>query len=83
VGTDKLYIEAPNVEINTEAQREQLEKDLIYFKGFLASVDKKLTNERFMQQAKPEIIAVEQNKRANALDKIKTLEESIALLEQA
>ena len=43
-------------------------------------VDKKLGNEKFMAGAKPEVIASEEKKKADALAKIKALEESISLL---
>jgi valyl-tRNA synthetase len=57
-----------------------VEKDLQYFIGFLQSVEKKLSNEKFVQNAKPEVIAMEQKKQADAMAKIKTIEESLKLL---
>ena len=78
VGTDKLYIEAQTAAIDTGAQVEQMKKDLEYLKGFLASVDKKLLNERFMANAKPEVIEAVTKKKNDALDKIKAIEESLA-----
>lgn len=80
VQTDKLYIEAAAAKIDTAAQRQQLQKELEYLAGFIASVDKKLNNEKFVQNAKPDIIANERKKRADAEAKIKTLEESLSLL---
>jgi valyl-tRNA synthetase len=80
VGTDKLYIEAEAATVDTNAQKQQMEKDVAYLKGFIVSVDKKLTNEKFVQNAKPEVIDNERKKRADAEAKIKTLEESLALL---
>lgn len=77
VQTDKLYIDAPNSTVDTGVQKEEMEKELVYLRGFLLSVEKKLTNEKFMQNAKPDIIAAERKKQADALDKIKTLEESL------
>jgi len=79
VGKIKLLIETGQGQ-STEVQREQLEKDLNYYKGFLASVEKKLSNDRFVQNAKPAIIELEQKKKADALDKIRLLEESLARL---
>ena len=79
MGKIKLLIETGEGQ-STEGQREQLEKDLNYYKGFLQSVEKKLSNERFVQNAKPAIIELEQKKKADALDKIRLLEESIARL---
>ncbi len=81
VQTDKLYIEAAaTAGIDTTAQKLQMEKDLIYYQGFMASIDKKLSNERFVQNAKPEVIDNERKKYADAQAKIKTIEESLALL---
>ena len=57
-----------------------MQKDLIYLAGFIDSLDKKLGNEKFVQNAKPEVIANERKKKADAQAKIKTLEESIKLL---
>ncbi len=80
VGVDKLYVLLNDTTIDTEAQKAQLEKDLQYFIGFLQSVEKKLSNEKFVQNAKPEVIAMEQKKKADAMAKIKTIEESLKLL---
>ncbi|MFT3903149.1 MAG: valine--tRNA ligase [Niabella sp.] len=77
VGKDKLYIQ-PQTELDTTAQKEQLQKDLAYFEGFLATVEKKLSNERFVQNAKPEIVDNERKKKADAEEKIKVLKESLA-----
>jgi valyl-tRNA synthetase len=63
--------------IDKEKQREQLIKDLEYQKGFLLSVEKKLSNERFVQNAKPEVVDVERKKKADAEAKIKAIEESL------
>jgi valyl-tRNA synthetase len=79
LGIDKLYISS-NVAIDTAAQKEQLQKDLDYQKGFLMSVEKKLSNEKFVANAKPEVIESERKKQSDALAKIKTIEESLSLL---
>ncbi len=79
VDTDKLYIES-NAAVDSSVQKEKLQKELDYLKGFLVSVDKKLSNERFVQNAKPEIVENERSKKADAEAKIKTIEESLSLL---
>lgn len=79
IETDKFYIES-NKEIDTVALKEELLKDLEYQKGFLISVEKKLSNERFVANAKPEVVAAEQKKKADAEARIKTIEESLATL---
>jgi valyl-tRNA synthetase len=79
VQTDKIFIET-TTELDTTAQKEQLIKDLTYLKGFLLSVEKKLSNEKFVQNAKPEIIDSERKKKSDAEAKIKVIEESLASL---
>ena len=74
VQNEKLYIEAPNVVIDTAAQKQQMEKDLAYLRGFVTSVEKKLLNEKFVANAKPEVLDNERKKHADALAKIQTLE---------
>ncbi|HEV7780724.1 MAG TPA: valine--tRNA ligase [Chitinophagaceae bacterium] len=79
VQKDKFFIETTTV-LDTSSQKDQLQKDLDYLKGFLVSVDKKLSNERFVQNAKPEVIEIERKKKADAEEKIKVIEESLASL---
>ncbi|GAB3426051.1 valine--tRNA ligase [Niabella aquatica] len=74
---DKLYIETKTA-VDTSAQKEQLQKDIVYFEGFLASVEKKLGNERFVQNAKPEVVENERKKKADAEEKIHALREALA-----
>ena len=62
------------------AEKERLTKELEYLLGFLKSVDAKLCNERFVQNAKPEIIANERNKKADAESKIDIIKESLNAL---
>lgn len=80
VGTDKLYMVAPEATVDTGAQRAEMEKEIAYLQGFLVTIEKKLGNERFMANAKPEVVAIEQKKKSDALAKIQTLEESLSLL---
>lgn len=79
VGTHKFYIETEQ-QIDTVAQKEKLEKELEYQKGFLLSVEKKLGNDRFVQNAKPEVVEAERRKKADAEGKIRAIEESLANL---
>lgn len=76
VEKDKFFIES-NLEVDTVALKEQLLKDLAYQQGFLESVMKKLNNEKFMQNAKPEVLASEQKKKADAEARINTIQESL------
>ena len=67
--------------IDMEAELEKLKADLKYQEGFLISVEKKLGNERFVQNAKPEIVDNERKKKADAESKIASLKENIEALE--
>ncbi len=79
VSTDEFYI--PLAEnIDPVAETERLQKEMEYLNGFLKSVNAKLTNERFMQNAKPDIIENEQKKRADAEAKLKLIQDSLAAL---
>jgi valyl-tRNA synthetase len=60
--------------------KERLVKELEYTKGFLQSVSQKLSNERFIANAKPEIVDKEKAKKADAESKIKALEAALAKL---
>jgi valyl-tRNA synthetase len=75
----KIHITSDR-KIDTATQKEQLLKDLEYHKGFLASVEKKLSNERFVQNAKPEVVETERKKKADAEAKIKAIRESLQSL---
>ena len=76
---DKFFIESEK-QLDTAALKEELVKDLAYQKGFLESVMKKLGNERFVANAKPEVVAIEQKKKDDAEARIRTIEESLAAL---
>ncbi|MBP6431040.1 MAG: valine--tRNA ligase [Ferruginibacter sp.] len=76
VEKDKFYIVSEK-EVDTVALKETLLKDLAHQQGFLQSVDKKLSNEKFVANAKPEVLAMEQKKKADALARIQTIEESL------
>ncbi len=80
IGKDKFYVvtEQP---IDTGNQKAGLEKELNHLIGFLSSVEKKLNNEKFVQNAKPEVIALEQKKKSDAESKIKVIQDALALLD--
>lgn len=64
--------------IDTEAELQKLKSELSYTEGFLKSVQKKLSNDKFVQNAKPEIVENERKKFADAESKIVLLKENIA-----
>jgi valyl-tRNA synthetase len=66
--------------LDVEEELKKLEEELKYTKGFLNSVIKKLSNERFVNNAPEAVVAKEKAKQADAEAKIKVLEEQIASL---
>ncbi|PWL29406.1 MAG: valine--tRNA ligase [Fluviicola sp. XM-24bin1] len=66
--------------IDVDAEREKLTTELEYTQGFLKSVQKKLQNERFVNNAPEQVVAVERKKESDALSKIAILEEKIEAL---
>ncbi len=80
-GTDECFIPlGDSVQIDTAEEKENLLKELEYQKGFLNSVMKKLSNERFVQNAPEKVIEIEKKKQNDAETKIKAIEASIKSL---
>lgn len=78
-GKDEFFISLAN-NIDVESEKERLGKEIAYLQGFLRSVDAKLSNERFVQNAKEEVVEVERRKKEDALSKIKILEAALSSL---
>ena len=66
--------------VNVEEEIAKLEKDLAYYEGFLASVMKKLSNERFVTSAPQQVVANERAKQADAEAKIAAIREQLTAL---
>lgn len=79
VGTTEVSIPlSENLDLGEE--KKKTEEELNYLKGFLVSVDKKLSNEKFVANAKPEVVEGERKKQKDAQDKIAILEEKLKSL---
>ena len=79
VGTTEFNVPlAQNIDV--EAEIERLNKELDYLRGFLASVMKKLSNERFVNNAPAQVVEVERRKQADAETKIANIEQTLAAL---
>jgi valyl-tRNA synthetase len=76
VSADEFYIPLGET-IDAEAERERLQKEKDYLLGFLKSVNAKLSNEKFVNNAKPEIVENEQKKKADAEAKLKIIEDNL------
>lgn len=79
VSKDEFYIPLAN-NIDPVAESERLNKEKEYLNGFLKSVEAKLSNERFMKNAKPEVIEIELKKKADAEAKLKILHDNLTSL---
>jgi len=77
VGTTEYAVPVGNL-INVEEELKRLEAELKYLEGFLKSVNAKLQNEKFVANAKPEVVETEHKKQADALEKIAIIKAQIA-----
>ena len=64
--------------IDVEAEKEKIQKELEYTKGFLSSVQRKLQNEKFVSGAPEQVVHLEKKKEADALNKIAILEDKLS-----
>ncbi|MCQ9640703.1 valine--tRNA ligase [Chryseobacterium sp. WG14] len=79
VGATEVSIPlSENLDLGEE--KAKTEEEVKYLKGFLISVEKKLSNEKFVANAKPEVVEVERKKQKDAQDKIAILEEKLKSL---
>ena len=79
VGTIEVSVPLGN-NVNAEEEIKKMEAEITYLEGFLKSVEKKLGNEKFVANAKPEIVENERKKKADAESKIATLKANIEKL---
>ncbi|HPL76086.1 MAG TPA: valine--tRNA ligase [Paludibacteraceae bacterium] len=79
VGTTEYIIPTGN-KVDIASEIKKLEEELAYLEGFLASVMKKLNNEKFVANAQPQVVENERKKKADAESKIASLRESIEAL---
>jgi len=69
-------------EIDIEAEKIKLQEELSYTEGFLKSVQKKLSNERFVNNAPEKVIEIEKKKESDAIAKISVLKNNLISLEK-
>ena len=67
-------------EVDVTEELAKINEELVYFRGFLEMVMKKLGNERFVNSAPAQVVELEQKKKADAEEKLKVLEERLQLL---
>ena len=79
VGTTEFSVPLMN-NINVEEEVKKIETDIQHYEGFLVGVMKKLSNEKFVANAKPEVVELERKKKSDAESKIQALKEKLAQL---
>ncbi len=82
VGTTEFQVPLTD-NVDVEAEIKKMQDEIKYLQGFLNSVMKKLGNERFVQNAKPEIVENERKKKADAESKIQALTDGINALQKS
>ncbi|NBB89184.1 MAG: valine--tRNA ligase [Bacteroidetes bacterium] len=80
-GTDTYYVPIGDF-IDTEAEIEKLNKDLEYARGFLKSVEKKLSNERFVNNAPDQVVEKEKQKQRDGAERLAQIEAALKALEK-
>ena len=80
VKSNEYYIPLAGA-VNIEEEIATLKQELKYTQGFLNSVMKKLSNERFVNNAPDQVIGIERKKQADAEAKMKTIEEQLAAIQ--
>lgn len=79
VKSNEYYLPLKGV-VDLESEIDKIEEELRYTRGFLTSVQKKLSNKRFVDNAPENVVALEQKKASDAKARIETLEKSLANL---
>ncbi len=79
VGTTEYAVPMEDL-LNPEEEIKKMEEEIVYLEGFINIVMKKLGNEKFVANAKPQIVDAERKKHADALSKIESLQEAIQRL---
>jgi valyl-tRNA synthetase len=79
VRSNEYYLPLKGV-VDLESEIQKIQEELDYTRGFLTSVQKKLSNTRFVENAPQQVVALEQKKASDAEARIETLEKSLANL---
>jgi valyl-tRNA synthetase len=72
----ELFIPLSGI-VDVEKEREEILKEIKYFQGFIEKIEKKLSNEKFVNSAPPSVVETERKKLSDAVSKIKSLEENL------
>lgn len=81
VGTQQIWIEMADT-FDVEAEKSKLNDEILYLEGFLKSVNAKLNNEKFVANAKADVVEKEKQKKSDAEEKIESLKQQIQNLSQ-
>ncbi len=79
-GTAEVFVILPQQDVDPEQEKMRINEEINYLQGFLKSVEAKLGNERFVANAKPEVVDKEKQKKADAEQKIANLQRQLLAL---
>ncbi len=77
INADELFMPIVG-EVDVEKEKIEIEKEIAYIKGFLSTVNKKLSNEKFVDNAPAAVLEIERKKHSDAEAKLRALEDSLA-----
>jgi valyl-tRNA synthetase len=80
-GVHELFIDAEAVGIDPTEERERIQTEIDYLRGFLQKVEQKLNNERFINNAPAEVVEKERQKQRDTQERLRVLENSLAQLQ--
>jgi valyl-tRNA synthetase len=81
VGTTEYFIPLAG-KLDVEGERKRIQEEIVYHRGFLINVMKKLENEHFVKNAPASVLELERKKKSDAESKIKSLEEALKSLKK-
>jgi valyl-tRNA synthetase len=80
-GIHELFIDSQALGIDSAEERQKIQEEIDYLKGFLKKVEQKLSNEKFINNAPEEVVAKERQKKYDTEQRLRVLENSLAQLE--
>ncbi|MEM7368885.1 MAG: valine--tRNA ligase [Bacteroidota bacterium] len=80
IGTHEIFI--PLASVDVEAEKEKIRKEIVYIEGFIQKTQKKLSNERFINNAPAAVVDKERKKLSDGEAKLAILQQSLQELEE-
>jgi valyl-tRNA synthetase len=82
MGPDLYEVEMSGDAATWRALREKLEKELAHVERFFAEIEARLSNEKFLERASPEVVARERKKHQDTQERLRLLREQLQILSE-